>query len=110
MAIVRKKDHIPTYDMEDEVKPEDLPNEAETGQIDPLLEIQRKILLLDWIPASHTCPTVNELVVNHLQPSETYRFRVRARNRMGWGNFGPSSDSYWLAPNPPGISLRPIGK
>ena len=107
MAIVRKKDKIPTYDMEDEVKDEDLPNEEDTGRIDPLQEVQRRVLELDWIPASHICPTVNELLVNHLQPSESYRFRVRARNRAGWGSFGPSSDSYWLAPNPPGTPLRP---
>ena len=130
LAICRKTDNIPVYDMEDEVREEDLPSEEENDSDNeddevrrrilnaskntnsnvpknPIGAAQRKVSKLDWIAASHECPITNEMTLMHLQPTESYRFRVRARNRVGWGPFGKSSDTYKLAPNPPGTPLQP---
>ena len=108
LAVARSQDNIPIYDMEDEVREEDLPvvegdhddeEDDEDAQAaaritgsssstsNPIRTAQRKVKRLDWIAASHYCPTDNEIVLYHLQPTEYYRFRVKARNRCGWSPF-----------------------
>ena len=130
LASCRSNDNIPQFDMEDELRKEDLPSDDDNSSDNeddeirkrilkgskndhyshknPVLDIQRKVLKLDWIAATHLRPTKNEVTLHHLQPSKSYRFRVRGRNSIGWGLFGPSSDSYKLAPNPPGTPLKPV--
>jgi hypothetical protein len=88
---------------------------------------------LEWVPGEANGPTTTrfqvmqseqegewqvsgentdaELIVHDLHPGRTYLFRVRAFNSVGWSDFSPVSEAFYvnLVPCPSGVSLAGSG-
>lgn len=63
----------------------------------------------EWQRAGES--TEPELIVHNLRPGRTYLFRVRALNSVGWSEFSPVSEAFYvnLVPCPSGVSLAASG-